>query len=86
MQGSDNITNPADILHIDSQDDKAYVKPEGSDALDKKSYQSSNTENAGKLPKYDFANPLLHITPASHRIVEYKVENDQLYQTKDESV
>ena len=58
-----------------STDDKAYVKAEGSDALDKKSFQSCNESNAGKLPKYDFANAQLHITPGSHRFIDYKTNH-----------
>ena len=76
---------------IVSKDDKAYIKAEGSDALDKKSFQSANKENTGILPKYDFANPQLHITPGSlYRFMDYQtdvVDNQTVLKTSaDESV
>ncbi|XP_070539440.1 uncharacterized protein [Ptychodera flava] len=58
---------------IISQDDKAYVRAGTSVGLDKarnqKIIQPSDTGKGRSLPKYDFPEAKLNITPASHRIM-----------------
>lgn len=57
-----------DLALIHSMDDKAYLKPEASDGLDKfKIFQPVDVTKQRRLPKYDFAQAKLNITPSSHR-------------------
>ena len=48
-----------------------YVKPEASDGLDKfRVFLSTDVNTMKRLPKYDFANVKLNITPGSHGFME----------------
>ncbi|CAC5408328.1 unnamed protein product [Mytilus coruscus] len=82
--------NPDNVL-IHSIDDKAYIKPEASDGLDKfRVFLSTDTNTMKRLPKYDFANAKLNITPGSHRYMEKNITNvngeASIMLTKDQSV
>ena len=56
-----------------SRDDKAYVRPGTSEGFEKvrnlKTLQLSDLERAKKLPKYDWPEKLMYVTPGSHRIM-----------------
>ena len=63
---------------IKSMDDKAYVRPGTSVGLrDVKRagiYQPSDSDAARKLPKYDWVNEEVYVTPSTHRIFTKKPE------------
>lgn len=59
---------------IHSMDDKAYLKPEASDGLDKfRVFQTVDVSKQRQLPKYDFAQAKLNITPSSHRFFSKEI-------------
>ena len=62
---------------IISQDDKAYICPGTStgmkSARNVRVFQSSNEAMARKLPKYDFPQTMLNITPGVHRIMTKEI-------------
>ncbi|VDI55984.1 Hypothetical predicted protein [Mytilus galloprovincialis] len=76
---------------IHSMDDKAYLKPEASDGLDKfRIFQTTDKSKQRLLPKYDFAQAKLNITPSSHRYFLKEIvgmdKNVQLAMTEDENI
>ncbi|CAG2187339.1 unnamed protein product [Mytilus edulis] len=80
-----------DLALIHSMDDKAYLKPEASDGLDKfKVFQTTDSDKQRKLPKYDFAQAKLNITPSSHRFImkdiTYVDNNLEMVMTEDENI
>lgn len=80
-----------ELAMIHSMDDKAYLKPEASDGLDKfKVFQTTDACAQRKLPKYDFAPAKLTISPSSHiyfmkNLVNVEGKNE-LMMTEDENV
>ena len=62
---------------IISQDDKAYICPRTStgmaSARNQKVFQSVDENVSRKLPKYDFPQSMLNITPGTHRFMEKEV-------------
>ncbi|CAC5360002.1 unnamed protein product [Mytilus coruscus] len=80
-----------DLALIHSMDDKASLKPEASDGLDKfKVFQSTDSDKQRKLPKYDFAQAKLNITPSSHRFImkdiTYVDNNLEMVMSEDENI
>ncbi|CAC5421437.1 unnamed protein product [Mytilus coruscus] len=80
-----------DLALIHSMDDKAYLKPEASDGLDKfKVFQTTDSDKQRKLPKYDFAQAKLNITPSSHRFImkdiTYVDNNLEMVMSEDENI
>ena len=77
-------------VRFHSLDSKAIVKPEGSVGLEAKAYQPTDESKAGKLYKYDFSIPSVHIDPGSHRFQDKHWERvgdeDKLIVTDDRSV
>ena len=55
-----------------STDDKAYIRPSTSEGFDKarniRILTLSDEAKARKLPKYDWPEKLVYVTPGSHRI------------------
>ncbi|CAC5355239.1 CGNL1 [Mytilus coruscus] len=80
-----------DLALIHSMDDKAYLKPEASDGLDKfKVFQTTDSDKQRRLPKYDFAQAKLNITPSSHRFImkdiTYVDNNLEMVMSEDENI
>ena len=84
-------TADKELAMIHSMDDKAYLKPEASDGLDKfKVFQTTDKDTQRKLPKYDFAQARLNITPSSHRFFMKDIVKldgkSELMMTEDENI
>lgn len=66
----------AKFAYIDSEDDKAYVRPGTSEGFEKTRnirILSTSDANARQLPKYDWPEKQMYQTPGAHRIIEKEV-------------
>ena len=73
-----------------SADDKNYIRPGTSEGLSKTRNERiltlTDTEKAKKLPKYDWPEKLVYVTPAAHRMFtnEAQMENEKTVLTNKE--
>ena len=64
---------------LTSDDDKAYLCPGTSvgfrNTKNEKLFQPSDESKAKQLPKYDFPDSVLNVTPGTHRIMSKEIQN-----------
>ena len=66
-----NDLSLAKFAYIDSEDDKAYVRPGTSEGFVR--ILSTSNSNERKLPKYDWPEKQMYQTPGAHTIIEKEV-------------
>ena len=70
---SAQISDARKFCLMRSTDDKAYIRPDTSEGFEKarniRILTLSDEAKARKLPKYDWPEKLVYVTPGSHRIL-----------------